>query len=62
MNAAFEPRFPDAALKYLDADDATAWGALFARQLPAWLERFERRPETLAGYMWRGHWAHLRSG
>jgi hypothetical protein len=54
-----EPRFPSTPLHYLDGDDAQAWGALFATQLPDWLARFEANPETLERYMWRAHWAHL---
>jgi hypothetical protein len=54
-----EPRFPSTPLHYLDGDDAQAWGALFAAQLPGWLERFQASPETLERYMWRVHWAHL---
>lgn len=55
----FEARLPHTALLYLDAEDATRWGELFARCLRGWLERFGREPETLARYMWRVHWSGM---
>lgn len=51
------PQHPHKELIYLDADDAHAWGTIFAEQLPSWLDRFTRAPETLNMYMWRVHWA-----
>jgi hypothetical protein len=59
IESPLEPRFPSTPLHYLDGDDAQAWGALFAAQLPDWLARFQAGPETLDRYMWRVHWAHL---
>ena len=55
----FREGVPHSSLYYLDEGDALAWGRLFGRQLPVWLERFEAAPESLDGFMWRVHWAGM---
>jgi hypothetical protein len=51
-----KPGFPHTRLFYLDPEDAEQWGALFGRQMEAWLARFCEQPETLEAHMWRTHW------
>jgi hypothetical protein len=58
----FQPGWPHTALYYLDETDAEAWGKLFSKQLPPWVQHFSAAPETLEGYMWRVYWGSSSGG